>query len=463
MPETRSTVATFKQGTDLAVKSRARYYAYQALKKFDEGAPSIDPYIERIYEKNLPRRDQALAVELILGIIRWLNKIDYIISRFSKRSLASLDHSVRTALRLGIYQIVFLNRIPSSAATDEAVELVKKDRGLSGASFVNGILRRISRSGKGMLLPERDTNEILWLSLEYSHPVWMIRRWIKRFGTEEAERILAANNEHPIVSLWINTDRFQVSDVIECLRKEGIELQPSHYLENGFIIRRGYPYQTEIFKKGGFYIQDEASQLIPTLYGGGVSGYAVDICCAPGGKGMKMAHDAQDLFVVGMEISYPRLILLKENLKRMQIKHFSPVMADAEGACPLKRQFDLALVDAPCSGTGVIRRNPEIKWRLKENDFGLFQAKQLALLAEASQVVKENGFLLYSVCSIEEEENESVVTSFLSMNPDFKLENLSSKVSDKIYPFLDQNIFFRTYPHRDRMDGFFAALFKRKN
>jgi 16S rRNA (cytosine967-C5)-methyltransferase len=453
----------FRQGIDLAVKSKARLYAYQALKKFDEGAPSIDPYVEKVYKRKLPRRDQALAIELILGIVRWLNKIDYILSCFSKRSLTSLDPPIRTALRLGIYQIVFLNRIPSSAATDESVELVKKDMGLSGASFVNGVLRRVSRSKKKTLLPERDHDEILWLSVQYSHPEWLINRWIKRFGSEEAERILAANNDHPPVSLWVNTRRFTVSEVVDRLRKEGVEVQSSRYLQNGFIVRQGYPYQTKIFKEGGFYIQDEASQFIPALYGESLSGYVADVCCAPGGKGMKMAHDAQDLFVVGMDISYPRLTLLKENLRRMRIEHFSPVMADARGMCPLKRRFDFVLVDAPCSGTGVIRRNPEIKWRLKEDDIKLFQTKQLALLADAGRVVKEKGFLLYSVCSLEEEENESVVDSFLRVNQDFQLENLSSKIPKKFYPFLDQNIFFRTYPHRDHMDGFFAALFKRKN
>lgn len=448
----------------MAVKSKARLYAYQVLKKFDEGAPSIDPYVQRIYKKNLARRDQALAIELILGVIRWLNKIDYILSLFSKRPLTSLDHPAKTALRLGIYQIVFLNRIPSSAATNESVELVKKDLGLSGASFVNGVLRRISKSKKRIHLPERDHDEIRWLSVHYSHPEWLISRWIDRFGKEETEKILEANNEHPPVSLWVNTKRFSISYVIDCLKREGIEVVPSRYLENGFIIKHGYPHQTKIFKEGGFYIQDEASQLIPSLFGKSFSGIAADVCSAPGGKGMKMAHDAHDpFFIIGMDISYSRLILLRENLSRLQIKNFSIILADAEGKCPLQRKFDFILVDAPCSGTGVIRRNPEIKWGLKQDDIKLLQERQLTLLTDASHAVRKWGFLLYSVCSIEAEENESIVNSFLSLNPHFQLENLSSTLPTRIHPFLDQNGFFRTYPHRDHMDGFFAALFKRKN
>ena len=437
-------------------------YAYQALKKFDEGTPSIDPFIEKIYERNLPRRDLALAIELTIGVVRWLKKIDFILSTFSKKSLESLDSPVKAALRLGTYQIYFLDRIPLSAATNESVELVKKDLGLSGASFVNAILRRVSRSKGKVFLPDKESDEFQWLSIHYSHPKWMIRRWMKRFGKEETEEILKANNEHPPVSLWINTQLFSITSVMEKLGREGIAMIPSPYLENGFIIKSGYPYQTKIFKEGGLYIQDEASQLIPSLFGKGLSGIAADVCSAPGGKGIKMVHDAHDqLFVVGVDISSSRLNILVENLNRMKIKNFAPVTADMEGKSPLKDKFDFILVDAPCSGTGIIRRNPEIKWRLKQENIKTFHARQLAILADARNAVKKGGFLLYSVCSIEEEENEHVVRSFLHSSPHFQLEHPACRMSQKTQKFLDENGLFKTYPHRDNIDGFFAALFRR--
>ncbi len=446
----------------MAVKSKARLYAYYALRKFNDGEYSIDPFIERIYEKNIPRRDQALANELILGVIRWLKKIDFILSTFSKKSIESLDSPIRAALRLGAYQIYFLDRIPTSAATNESVELVKRDMGLSGASFVNAILRKISKNKKRILLPDERSNDVRSLSIYFSHPEWMIKRWFKRFGKEETKKILKANNDHPPVSLWINTHLFSAKSVIKKLEEERIKIIPSPYLKNSFTVKSGHPYRTKIFKEGSFYIQDEASQLITVLFGEKISGIAADVCSAPGGKGMKLANDSYDnLFVVGIDVSKWRLKILKENLNRMKIKNFAPIIANMEGNSPLKRKFDFILVDAPCSGTGVIRRNPEIKWRLKQKSIMQFHYRQLAILSGVKNAVRKGGLLLYSVCSIEEEENENTVSSFLNSSPNFRLENPSNNIYQRARTLLDEKGFFRTYPHRNNIDGFFAALFKR--
>jgi 16S rRNA (cytosine967-C5)-methyltransferase len=329
---------------------------------------------------------------------------------------------------------------------------------------VNGVLRKIARSGKEVSSPDRDLDEVFWLSVHHSHPKWMIERWLRRFGKEKTEKILESNNEHPPLSLWINTKRFSTKRAMERFQKDDVQVIPSRYLENSFIVKQGYPHKASLFKEGGCYIQDEAAQLIPSLLGQTLSGIAADICCAPGGKGLKMAHDGQDcLFVIGIDVSLSRLSMIKENLHRLQITHFSPVVADAEGRSPLKRNCDFILVDAPCSGTGVIRRNPEIKWRLQRENMRSFQDRQLAILNTVSHGVKRGGCLLYSVCSIEAEENEQVVRSFLSSNSHFHLENPSNRIPQKIHRFLDQEGYFRTYPYRDNMDGFFAALFRCKN
>ncbi len=397
-----------------------------------------------------------------MGVIRWLVKIDYIISLFSKRPLESLDVPIKTALRMGVYQMIFLERIPHPAAVDESVELVKKEKGLSGASFVNGVLRRISRERTNIPFPCREDDFTRWLSITYSYPQWMVARLLRKFGENETEKILDASNRHAPTSIWINKGLFPLENVLHPMKEEGVEVVPSRSLNGAFRVKKGLAHRTSIFERGGYYIQDEASQMISLMFGSDLKGQALDLCTAPGGKGLRLAQLMRcGGYVVGIDSSFARLLLLKENVKRLKINNLLPLNSDAEESIPLKIQFDYVLVDAPCSGMGVIRRNPDIKWRLKEGDIQSLSFRQEKLLENAKKTVKPGGMLLYSVCSIDDAETVLVITSFVRRNPDFRVEDPASRLPEGARRFVDKTCFLRTFPHRDDLDGFFGALLRR--
>ena len=446
----------------MAVRSQGRALSYDILKRSAQGIPSLSHLLENIDQQEIENRELSLAYELIMGVTRWLKKIDYILSLFSKKSVSSLDIPVKTALRLGVYQMFFLERIPHRAAIDESVELVKKDKGLSGASFVNGVLRRISREASKIRFPERGSDSVRRLTIMTSHPEWMVSRWLERFGESEAEEILNANNSRPATSLWVNRKRYSMQSLIEGLREEGVEVIPSRYIDDALTVKTGSVHRTDIFRKGGCYIQDEASQMIPLIFGSELYGKAADLCAAPGGKSLKLAQLLSgDGFIVGIDLSFSRLLVFKENIARLNVENIFLIGSDSEKGTPLKCPFDLVLVDAPCSGTGVIRRNPDIKWRLRQEDIISHSARQVRILEEAKKIVKRGGLLLYSVCSIEKEETEAVVASFLSADRRFRLEDPGERLPERARQFVCKGPYFRTFPHRDGLDGFFAALLKR--
>ncbi|MEW5807603.1 MAG: 16S rRNA (cytosine(967)-C(5))-methyltransferase RsmB [Acidobacteriota bacterium] len=454
----------------MAVRSKARRLAYNILRVFEAGKPPLSILLENIHLVPLDSRELSLAYELIVGLIRWLPKIDHILSLYSNKPLESLDIPVRIALRLGVYQLLFLDRVPRHAAIDESVELAKSEAGRSGASYVNAVLREISREPDRITFPDREKDVERWLSIYYSHPEWLVSRWIKRFGPERTEELLSANNRHAPICIWVNSKVHPTDLVLAELRREEVEVVPSEYLDDAFIIKEGLPHRTGIFRAGGFYIQDEASQLIHLIFGKELSGKVADLCAAPGGKSLRMALAMGDRgFVVSVDASPSRINSLKENIKRMRVANIFPLVADLEEGIPLKEEFDFVLLDAPCSGTGVIRRNPDIKWRLREEEIVRLSARQFRMLNEAAKIVRQGGLLLYSVCSIEEEETDALATSFLKANPHFELEDPSVGLPAKARKFVDggagcetsSRTFFRTYPHRDNLDGFFASLFRR--
>ncbi len=446
----------------MPIKSKARTIAFGILKTFFEEAIPLSHLLDRISETNIDRREFSLAYEIIMGVIRWLRKIDYIISHFSKRPMQSLDIPIKTALRMGVYQMIFLERIPHSAAVDESVELVKKEKGLSGASYVNGVLRRISRDRANIQFPRREDDLKHWLSITYSHPEWMVARLLQEFGEDETEKIIDANNRHAQTSIWINRKLFPGENVLQVMKEKGVEVVPSRYLNGAFRVKRGLAQRTNIFERGGYYIQDEASQMVSLMFGSDLAGQALDLCTAPGGKGLKLAQLMGPRgFVIGIDSSHARLLFLKQNIERMRIDNLLPLNADGEKCLPLNIQFDYVLVDAPCSGMGVIRRNPDIKWRLQEGDMHSLSVRQAKILEKAKITVKMGGMLIYSVCSIDDAETVSVVASFIQRNPEFSLEDPSPRLPHRARQFVDEARCFRTFPHRDDLDGFFSVLLRR--
>jgi 16S rRNA (cytosine967-C5)-methyltransferase len=403
-------------------------------------------------------KDRGLAYELVLGVLRWQRQLDYFIERYTGRSVETLDVPVVLALRLGLYQIRFLERIPDSAAVHESVQLVKKHGATSAASLVNAVLRTACRQRDDQP-GENASDDPEQLSIEFSHPRWLVEKWVAQFGRQEAIALMQANNVPPPTALWINTRRACEEEIRAQLESPGRYLQASRHVPGAYLVSGGtLNPQAAIVRSGQVYIQDEASQLIAGLLEPEPGLNVLDVCAAPGGKCSLTAIRMENhgLIVAG-DIHPHRLRSLKRTSRRLGIEIISPVVLDGTRPPPFWRRFDRVLVDAPCSGTGTLRRNPEIKWRLKPEDIRTLADVQFQLLQAAGEMVAADGLLVYSTCSVEREENEMVVGRFITARSDFE------KRRPPVAPVLLQpDNTIRTFPHRDGMDGFFATVLARK-
>lgn len=431
--------------------SPARSAAFEILLRID----TTDAYASELLHSSrfakLSPADHGLLTELVMGVLRWRGVLDKHIAEHSTQSLAKLDKEVLTALRLGAYQVLFLDRIPTHAAVNESVELVKQARKRSAAGMVNAVLRKIANG-------THDRNEI-------SHPDWLIERWARTYGADVARRICAYDNTAPRQAVRINTLQSNVpTQLPDELRAEGIRLEPGNLLATAFTVTSGDITHTKAFRERRLIIQDEASQLVALLVGEGNA--ILDCCAAPGGKTRIIAEQNPDSMVVAMELHPHRAALLKKLVTSDNVR----VIAADVRQLPVNKKFDRVLVDAPCSGTGTLARNPEIKWRLKAEDISRLQAYQLEILSAAMAHVAENGRVIYSTCSLEPEENEEVVEKVLTVNPEFRLTDSRVElrrlkenrelVIDNIDSLLS-GPYLRTIPGVHASDGFFAAILEK--
>jgi 16S rRNA (cytosine967-C5)-methyltransferase len=424
--------------------SPARRAALEILNRMDDDRAFSSALLPQ-YEASLSPNDRGLCHELVLGVLRRKLHLDAIINKFV--GAKKLDTVVRNALRIGAYQLMALDKVPAYSAINESVNLVQAAKKTSAKGLVNAVLRRISEGRPA--LDFRD--EVERVSIETSHPRWLIEKWINDFGSAEAERIAAANNEIPKVAFRAvggndsALSGYQKGDVAE-----GAFVTSS--------IDRGL---REMADAGQIYFQDEASQLVAAVAGGDPKGRFIDVCAAPGGKTTQIAKTysgtAGTLIVAG-DLHESRVGLLRATCQRQGADSVNIVRYDAERSLPFANEsFDTVLVDAPCSGTGTIRHNPEIRYFLEPSDFAELAKKQLAILRNASNLVRRGGRLIYSTCSIQPEENEQVCDRFLNASDAF--EQTRPVVPERIVTGLG---FARTFPHRDGTDGFFIAQFGRR-
>jgi 16S rRNA (cytosine967-C5)-methyltransferase len=433
--------------------SPARLAAFNALRKVEEGIFSsvalaaVDP--------QLSSQDRALCHELVLGILRWQLQLDAIIEHFAKRNVEQLDAPVLHALRLGIYQIRFLSRIPASAAVNESVNLVSLARLSSARSFVNAVLRRATREPDYSPAAEI-ADPLERIAIETSHPSWLIERWTNAFGIGQAELIARANNEASPVAIRVVKTVADENEVLEKLRSAGAELVRSEIAGSAWRVSGATAKLREMSERGEIYIQDEASQLVAEVLNAHSGDRVLDVCAAPGGKTALVAERAGDSAeVIGMDVSPRRLSTIAQTIELHRLKSIKLMVADANLSLPFDGEFDRVLLDAPCSGTGTLRHNPEIRWRLTNEDISQLAAQQNRFLMNAAAVVKPGGFLVYSTCSIEMEENEEVVRNFLLSNDRF------TQVSVPVKPaLLTDSGAARTWPHRQGTDGFFIAVLR---
>ena len=445
----------------------ARIAAYRALRSIT-GRRADLPSALALSREGLPdERDRALAADIITGTLRWQRSVDYLIEHFAKRRAAKVDPDILDILRLSLYQLLHLDRVPASAVVDDAVDLARYARKPSATAFVNAVLRSMLRERHRLPLPPPPaaatdrTGALAYLGITHSHPEWLVSRWLDRHGFDAAERWVRFNNDIPRLTLRANTLRAQREHVAAALASEGIETAPTPYAPDGLIVTSGNPLRTP--SAGAFLVQDEASQLVSLAVAARPGDRVLDLCASPGGKTVAIAADIRDSgMVVASDVRTPRVRLLRQTIETSGAARVSIVHVGASAALPFMSRFDRVLVDAPCSGLGTIRRDPDIRWRREESDLKVFAREQAALLHRAADVVSRGGRLVYATCSSEPEENEAVVDEFLSTRDDFLLVDLRSDDSRLAPPLLDQRGMLRTLPFAHGLEAFFAAALVRR-
>ena len=468
--------------------SPARAAAFDTLLRIAQQGSYASELLHSSQYAKLSPADHGLATELVMGVLRWQSRLDEEISRFSAKGLAKLDIEVLTALRLGAYQLMFLDRVPSRAAVHESVEMVKRARKGSAVPFANAVLRKLAGStSAAKAADENDSSNaalkrcstqdqdspsknldsssspspqsVAELSQKLAHPLWLVERWVGEFGLDLAGQICRYDQHAPQAGVRLSDPAVEAE-----LRQNGIDLAPGQLLTSARRVLAGNISGTRAFREGRVTIQDEASQLVGLLVGRGSR--ILDCCAAPGGKTRVLAERNPQASIVALELHPHRARLLR---RLVPVKNVEVINSDiAEFASTAG--FDRVLADVPCSGTGTLSHNPEIKWRLKLEDVVELQARQLAILGAATQLVAPGGRLLYSTCSLEREENESVVEKTLATDPSFRaldcrteLERLRAE-GELAWNDIDSLLsgqFVRTIPGVHPCDGFFVAILQK--
>src|SRR5271156_1077087 len=384
----------------------------------------ISPARKITYEvlRRVEAEDAGLATELVMGVLRWRRLLDFLLERQLKKPVARLDLPVALALRMGLYQLRFLQRIPARAAVNESVELVKSARKTSAATLVNAVLRRAANDARvpaAQFVPPA-TPIVECLGILHSHPTWMVERWLKRLGEQQTIALLEANNRAPRLSCALH-DAAHRDETFAALRNAGLRIEAGSILQSAFAVSGGSLTRTESFRAGAISIQDEASQTVPLLLDTQSGDRVLDLCAAPGGKTPPLARAAGAKgLVVAADRHAHRLRAMREQFKRLGLAHVRLVELDAASPLPFGLLFNRILVDAPCSGTGTLARHPEIRWRLRPEQLTEFHTLQTSLLRSALQQLAPGGRLIYSTCSMEPEENEQVVEEALRATVGFR-------------------------------------------
>ncbi|MEA2763326.1 MAG: rRNA (cytosine967-C5)-methyltransferase [Gemmatimonadaceae bacterium] len=402
----------------------------------------------------LDARDRRWTRELVYGMLRHRAWIDTILSDRVRGGLARLDPDVIDLLRLGVYQLTNMGSVPAYAAIAQTVELAKRRHGLGASKLVNAVLRRTDRERESLDSAQGTPSDpVEALALKYSHPRWLVARWVERWGEQDTERLLTVNNaEAPIILRPYGIVREQLEAMLE---EAGVHIGDAPYLRESIAVSGGITL-TELgaFKKGLFFVQDPAATLV-TEYAAVPTGATVaDLCAAPGGKSLELSRTASTIFA--SDKSLGRLQRLLANERRLETTNIFPFVADARH--PAIRPVDAVLLDVPCTGTGTFRRHPDARWRLKISDLAVMPTLQKTILRAGAKVVKPGGLLIYSTCSLEPEENEEQVDSFLAENQNFVLE---PPPEGSVSPDLLDNGRLRVLPQRHGTDGAFAARLRR--
>ena len=447
----------------------ARIAAYQVLTAVSSGNADLPGALASARASLHDDRDRALAAEISSGVQRWRAALDHLIVTLSKKRLDRLDAEVVEILRLSIYQLLHLTRVPAAAVVDDAVDLTRRAGKRSAAGFVNAILRTVSRRRRDLPLPRRPPDPGLhdealdYLSITLSHPRWLASRWLDRLGLDAAESWMQFNNIAPPLTLRANRLVTTPAALARQLDAEDVRVHPGAYAPDALIVDEGYPLRGEGLSAGRFVVQDEASQLVAVAAAAGPGMRVLDTCASPGGKTTALAAAAEGGFIVASDLRDRRIQLLRSTLHAARATRVHIVQANLLAPVPFSATFDLVLVDAPCSGLGTLRRDPDIKWRRSEADLTALATAELTMLRNAAAAVAPGGRLLYATCSSEPEENEAVADAFAATASEFRPLHLRTAAPALPPDVVDARGHLRTEPHRHGLEAFFAAMFERRN
>ena len=449
---------------------KPRELALRTIVDLDKAGAYTGNYLEDLFRENpgFDERDRAFISNLVQGVLRFRLRLDWIIGGFSRTPVKKIDRTVLNILRLAVYQILFLDRVPESAAVDRAVDQVKAVKGHKHiVSFVNGVLRNLCRNKTGIKYPDRKKVPLKYLSSFYSFPQWLAERCLDEFGIDSTEELFKAQNTFPPLNIRINRLRIDRDGLIKILAEEGIEGEPARYAPECIILKNfsGRIERLSSFKKGLFQVQDQAAQVVSRLLRPQPGQDILDVCAGLGGKSTHiMELMGGKGTVTALDTDKKRLEGLRETSGRLGIQGIKTVSADA--AVPfstvLKRTYDSILIDAPCSGLGTIGRHPDIKWNRSEADIKRISRIQRRILENSAEVAGKGGLILYAVCTYTREENRTVIDNFLRKAGAFSLVDLRVIIPEWGRNLIDNEGFFRSYPHKHNMDGFFAALLKKE-
>jgi 16S rRNA (cytosine967-C5)-methyltransferase len=456
--------------------STARTIAFDVLLRVAKQGAYADDALRIELDDAVKTEDAGLATELAFGVLRWQRLLDFVIDRYLKKSTNTADVEVRIALRLGVYQLLFLDRVPARAAVHESVELVKRARKRSAAALVNAILRKASKDPSPGNSPADAVARLLptdfplaqRLGIQYSHPTWMVERWLRTYGEERTRVLLQANNRAPILSGYL-LDPQRSDDAMLSLPRAGCRIQAGRLLQGVWVFEGGNTGASEAVRRGWIAIQDEASQAVAHLVAAHPGNSVLDLCAAPGGKTLLLARAVGPTgHVIAADLHEHRVRGMKERFEHAGIRNVETVALDGTQPLSFKRPFDRILVDVPCSGTGTLARHPEIRWKLRAEDLKDLHDRQARLLRNAIPHLAADGRLVYSTCSLEPEENEIVVHEVLGeFGGAFQVADLRDVLkgifqeSVPIESVVDADGFFRTFPPEHGTDGFFAAVIER--
>jgi 16S rRNA (cytosine967-C5)-methyltransferase len=446
-------------------KRGVRQLACEILLKVERRKAYLDILLDNsLKDSALSDRDRALLTEITYGTLRWRGKIDACLKPYFHRSSREAPPFIRNLLRVTFYQLLFLDKVPDYAAVNEAVNLAKIHGGEKIAGFVNGVLRNFLRERSRATEPAITHHSPAAFAIEYSHPQWLVNKWLDYFGIEETEALMKANNQIPPLVLRVNCRKGSRETLLKLLWTQDIPAVATPWSPVGIAVRSSSAVDhLPGFRQGLFQVQGEASQLVSYLLAPKNGERILDACAAPGGKTTHIAELMADTGkVVATDSAARGIQKIEENAARLELTCIRATRADLsqELGTPLNKPYDRILLDAPCSGLGTLRSHPEIKWHRGAPDIERLSALQEKLLRQVSSYLKPGGILVYSTCTLTKDENETVVEDFLEHHPEFDLENASGHLPPEARTLV-RGSYFLALPHRHDTDGFFAARMRK--